>query len=55
MSLLGSLITVTMLLNMVVWLLISCLILYNVVEYTIDKHHARKDLSPFFKKYARWI
>ena len=47
--------SIVMLLNGMVWLAISGLILYNILEYTLDKHNLRKDFSPFMRKYVRWI
>jgi len=55
MGILGYMLTLTMLLNGIVWLAISSLILYNIYEYTVDKHHLRKDLPMYFKKYARFM
>ena len=55
MTTLGFTLTLVMLLNGVVWLGISALILYNVFEYTVDKHEIKKDLHPAFKHWAKFM
>ena len=55
MATLMFLLTLVMLLNGIVWLAISMIILYNLYEYTADKHEIKKDLHPFFKRYARFM
>ena len=55
MTLLGFIITILLACNCFIWLLISCLILYNLLGYTLDKRDFRKDIHPFFRKYARMI
>jgi len=55
MTTLGFALTVLLICNSFVWLVISCLILYNLLGYTLDKRDLRKDMHPFFRKYARMI
>lgn len=55
MATMGFILTLLLILNSMVWLAISSLILYNVYHYTVDKYNQKKDMPPFFRKYARFI
>jgi len=44
---------VVLLLNSILCFGILGLIFYNLLEFTLDKRYMRKDLPPFFRKYAK--